>query len=406
MPKPRKNEEIKCRHFRWLLGQRNGVYFADGRSNEPSLGKLSLGTKNYKIALQDIHELDHKMAVKSGLADPTVHSPEESKLLPLTEGRRLYEKHVARPQIAGGPKPISRKRYRAVLDKSIPFFEKQGLTCWNQIKKSYLDSYAAWLDGEGYAYATEYLELNTIKTIMKFLVEYEHLPPQCLFKYPLVKPDETDTYCYKPGEVTAMLQHCEEREMNWLYRILLTLACTGLRIGELAQLSWSNIDLENQRIMLRDESTSRRVTGRKKRTTKTKSSRIFPINKQLLPVLKGIPRRRDGLVLHGPLGGKVKADTIRNVLIRDVLAPLEKQFPSEPNEIGFKDGRLHSFRHYFCSVCANSGVPEQVLMRWLGHKSSRMVKRYYHLHDEESQRQMSRVQVISNKEADSAGESD
>jgi len=39
---------------------------------------------------------------------------------------------------------------------------------------------------------------------------------------------------------------------------------------------------------------------------------------------------------------------------------------------------LHSFRHYFCSVCANRDIAEQMLMTWLGHKHSDMVKRYYH----------------------------
>ena len=47
-------------------------------------------------------------------------------------------------------------------------------------------------------------------------------------------------------------------------------------------------------------------------------------------------------------------------------------------------GGLHSFRHYSCSVSANSGVPELVVMRWLGHRNSDMVKRYYHLHDQDA----------------------
>jgi hypothetical protein len=33
-------------------------------------------------------------------------------------------------------------------------------------------------------------------------------------------------------------------------------------------------------------------------------------------------------------------------------------------------------------------------MRWLGHKESRMVEHYYHLHDEEARRQMSRVKLF------------
>ncbi|WP_261342097.1 tyrosine-type recombinase/integrase [Calycomorphotria hydatis] len=52
---------------------------------------------------------------------------------------------------------------------------------------------------------------------------------------------------------------------------------------------------------------------------------------------------------------------------------------------------MRSFRHYFCSMCANSGVPEQVLKSWMGHQSSRMVRRYYYLHDEESRQQINKI---------------
>lgn len=35
-------------------------------------------------------------------------------------------------------------------------------------------------------------------------------------------------------------------------------------------------------------------------------------------------------------------------------------------------------------------------MKWLGHRNSRMVKHYYHLHDEEAQRQMKKLSFTGN----------
>jgi hypothetical protein len=49
---------------------------------------------------------------------------------------------------------------------------------------------------------------------------------------------------------------------------------------------------------------------------------------------------------------------------------------------------------FFCSTCANSGVPEQVVMKWLGHQSSNMLRHYYHLHDEEGQRQVQKLNFM------------
>jgi integrase len=127
------------------------------------------------------------------------------------------------------------------------------------------------------------------------------------------------------------------------------------------------------------------------RTTKTGRSRSFPIHRELEKVLKTLAPAADGLLFHGPKGGRLKPDTVRIVLVRDVLKPLAKRFPSPPQGAGFRDGRLHSFRHAFCSACANGGVPEPAVRAWLGHADSEMIRVYYHLHNDEAQRQMDRL---------------
>ena len=112
-----------------------------------------------------------------------------------------------------------------------------------------------------------------------------------------------------------------------------------------------------------------------------------------MAVLKTIPRR-DGYVFHGPRGGRLKPDTVRRILVREVIKPLAKKCPTPEGEKGFTDGRLHSFRHYFCSTCANNGVPERMIMDWLGHADSEMIRHYYHLHDEEAQRRMNQLDFL------------
>ncbi|WLD15102.1 tyrosine-type recombinase/integrase [Planctellipticum variicoloris] len=394
MPKPRTKEQIQCRYYRWLLGTRDGVYFVDGRVNIPSLGRRSLGTRNRAEALRDLDDLDLNLAVQHGQAHANLLKTESRQIVPWAEGRKLYEGYVKRPIISGGPRPSTAKRYRAVLDKFIPFAEAQGRRTWNELNRQLMDDYAGWLDGESYAYATEYLELTTLKQISKFLIENQHLPSSAAFSYPLKKPDGTDTYCWKPTEVEAILQHCQTPELAWLREVVVGLAATGLRISELASLRWSDVNPEKTLITLTDETTKKSRRGQEKRTTKSGRDRTFPIQEMLGDLLRTLSPHPDGRIFHGALGGKIKADTVRRILIRDVLTPLASQFPSRPGEPGFIDGRLHSFRHYFCSNCANSGTTERVLMNWLGHRNSRMVHRYYHLHDEESIRQMQQVKLF------------
>jgi integrase len=193
-----------------------------------------------------------------------------------------------------------------------------------------------------------------------------------------------------------MVRLCRESaDLGWLANVLTALACTGLRISELASLRRSDVDKDKNLITLTDESTrGRREAGQQARRTKSGRSRFFPIHGDLLEVLNGLTPATDGLVFHGPRGGRLKPDTLRQVLIREVLAPLQEQFVTPQGESGFADGRLHSFRHFFCSACASSGVPEQVVMEWLGHSESKMVRHYFNLHDDESQRQMRRLNFV------------
>ncbi len=110
MPKPSRNEIVNGQYFRWVLRIRQGVYFADGRSNSPSLGRHSLEARNRVEALAALRELDLHMAVKHGLANPALISTRSVELLTLTEGRRVYELHVQRPAVVKGPKPSTAKR--------------------------------------------------------------------------------------------------------------------------------------------------------------------------------------------------------------------------------------------------------------------------------------------------------
>jgi integrase len=134
---------------------------------------------------------------------------------------------------------------------------------------------------------------------------------------------------------------------------------------------------------------------------KSGRSRSFPIHPDLLAVLRQLPKI-DQYAFHGPRGGRLKADTVRRVLVREVK-PLADKFPSTGGGKSFVDGRLHSFRHYFVSMCAANNVPERVVMEWVGHADSAMVRHYFHLHDEEARRQMQSLNLLGGAAGRSGG---
>ena len=395
MPKRRKHERYMGRYFSWALLNREGVFWADGRTNKINVGRHSLGTKIREEAFAALQQLDLTMAVQHGLAEPEVLEPVRGAELPLSVGRKLYEDYTSRARVSKGIRKSSQKRYKAVLDKLLAFLDSKKIPCWNRITASVIDQYLSHLEDQGYAPATLYLEGTTIKQIINCLIRKKYLPAECKISLELEKTQGTDTYCWRLEEVIALREFTlAKQELRWLYNVVTTLSFTGLRISELIALRWGDIDFASGMIKLVDESMSRR---RKEsgpiRTLKSGRNRSFPIHEELRPVLESITRNPDGYVFHGPLSGRLKADTVRNILVREVLKPLAKQFPTPPDEIGFKDGRLHSFRHFFCSLCANNKVPQQMVMHWLGHQDSKLIAHYYHLHDDEAHRQMQKIQL-------------
>ena len=374
MPRIPDRPPIQCEFYTWRLFQRQGVWYADGRRDGHALGKHSLGTRDRKEALERLRLLDRKMAIQNGLAVP-VGQQKESTDVSIEAGWEMFMKHCSRPQVTGGVSKNTKKRYRAVRAKHVDFCGKNGIHSWKEVSKETTEKYGQSLTRRPYADATIYLELVLIKSVVKWLIDEKKIPESCRFKLSMCRPEGTDTHCYSQQEVQAMVAHCRTNPaLNWMGDVIAVLACTGLRISEAAALRQSDVDLQSNTIHLTDERSSRlrRQFGNARRT-KGRRSRALPIHPELREVLEQLAVHSDGRLLHGPRGGKLKPDTVRKILIRDVIQPLTPQFPTPEREIGFEHGRVHSFRHYFVSQAFRDGASEGEVMEWVGHRDSKMV---------------------------------
>ena len=138
------------------------------------------------------------------------------------------------------------------------------------------------------------------------------------------------------------------------------------------------------------------------RTSKGKRSRVIPIHPDLKAILADLRRHSDGQVFHGPLGGRLKQDTARNIFRREVIAPLRDRFRTTRGDIGFEHARFHSFRHFFVSQCTEHGCSEGEIMTWTGHRDTELVAHYRHLRQEESRRKIERIPFINSPNHEAA----
>ncbi len=218
------------------------------------------------------------------------------------------------------------------------------------------------------------------------------------------RPIGTDTHCYSLQEVKAMVAHCKsDPQLTWMSTVVQSLALTGMRIGELASLRRTDLKIDGNGvpafIFVTDDRASARRSSTEQRRTKGKRGRVIPIHSALQRVLAELPQHTDGRLFRGPKGGKLKPDTVRNIFVRQVIDSLKSQFPTSNGEVGFADGRLHSFRHYFVSQAFFQGATESEIKQWVGHRDSRVVEIYRHLSDDESRRKFEQLDLLGERSA-------
>jgi integrase len=393
MPRKPSQPSIACPYFTWILFQRDGVYYADARSGKYKLGKHSLGTRNHNEAIERLKVLDLHMAIKLGLAKP--EAVKSSETISVAIGWQAFMDYCGRSPVMGSVSAGTLKRYRTVCDKHNKFCDRHGIEFWDQFDKAALEKYGNWLHGK-YAYRTAYFELTLLKSVNRWLIGEKKLPSDSKIEYSLTKPQGTDTYCYNREEVAAMIKHCEVNpQLGWLRDVIIGLAHLGVRIGELAGLRWTDVDLDNNVITVADERASRRkrLAGTM-RTTKGKRSRKIPIHSCLREILVKMKRGTDGRVFHAQRGGQIRPRNFLNAFISDVIEKLKEKFPMPPGETGFEHGRLHSFRHFFVSQCFLGGVSEGEIREWVGHADSKMLEHYRHLGQKDAAKKMGQIRFV------------
>ncbi len=405
MPRKPKRETIQCRYFKWTMGTRNGVYQADGRSNRLNVGRHSLDTRDRLEARAFLEELDKVKAIEFGLIEEA--EPQDSSATPLAlkAGVDAYQSHLVRPAIAGGTTLSSRQRYKSILNKFVAYAINRGITEWQEVTRAVLMAYLTHLEGSDYAERTIRTEAVVINQLMRWAIAEKHLPAECKISLPLSRPIGTTTYCWSPTEVETMLGHCRKTSnLAWLGLLILVLSRTELRISEAIALRWQDIDFDRNIIHVVNDRRGSVGSQTPKRRTKNKKDRWSPMPDDLRQALLQGCQSWKGRVDHGPQGEVLNADSVRLIFIREVINPLKQLFPTAADERGFEHGRLHSFRHYFCSQCANQDVPERMVMKWLGHKDSAMIQIYYRMHDDDAQRQIQKIDFAIGSALSVAGE--
>lgn len=148
---------------------------------------------------------------------------------------------------------------------------------------------------------------------------------------------------------------------------------TGLRIGELLALEWSDIDFSKAELTVsktchdgkNKNGTYCRITDVPKTSN---SRRVIPLPRQLLSILRDMKKHSDSPFVVS--GGKTKRLSIRSY---------QRSFELLQNKIGIPRRGFHALRHTFATRAIECGMDIKSLSEILGHKNSTVtLNRYVH----------------------------
>lgn len=158
----------------------------------------------------------------------------------------------------------------------------------------------------------------------------------------------------KPDEVENLLKACPKH----IRPVVVTALNTGMRRGEIFNLKWKHVDLDNRKLTVAN--------------SKNNESRVIPINQTLHQELSVLFDNNKGEYVFLGRDSQPTKD-------------IRTGFSAALKKAGIEDFRFHDIRHTFGSHLVMEGVNLRTVQQLMGHKDIQMTMRYSHLSHEHVQ---------------------
>lgn len=260
-------------------------------------------------------------------------------------------------------KPSTMLNYRSMTYSSlIPYFGNVPLS---SIKTADIQRYVAQRLDSGTKPATVQKALVMLKSMLKQAVEWDYLRTNPAQAVKAPKKQHVEMDCLVPEEIPILLAAFAP---EWR-PLFFTLIFTGMRLGEVLALQWSDLDWNGGTIRVR-----RTVWKGKFQDPKTHNSvRTIGMSPRLAAVLQEhklyAPWSANDLVFCTESGAFIDDANLRNRVFEPAL-----------RNAGLRKMRIHDLRHTFASLLINQGENLKYVQNQLGHASiTTTVDRYGHL---------------------------
>lgn len=199
------------------------------------------------------------------------------------------------------------------------------------------------------------------------------------------KAREKQVTCFTPAEQKQIEQAVLNGKKAKMFGVVLCLY-TGLRIGELLALEWSDVDFQKGIISVskscHDGKDNNGQFARITDTPKTETSeREIPFPKQLIPYLRNLKKYSNSIYV-------VASDSDKLISVR----AYQRSFELFLKRLHIPHKGFHALRHTFATRALECGMDVKTLSEILGHKNPTVtLKRYVHSLIDHKRQMMDRV---------------
>lgn len=202
---------------------------------------------------------------------------------------------------------------------------------------------------------------RTLKAAFSKAVQWDYIPENIFKKIKSPKVSKLFPVFISETELKLILDKTNE---NFLRDLFYTAFYTGMRLGELVNMKWTWIDLNENQILLQCSDSF---------TTKSKSVRVIPFNSHLGNIFinrwpKVLSIKNDDFVFYRINGIRLNENYV------------SKKFKEYVRLAGLNDKiHFHTLRHSFASLLVQRGVSLYVVKELLGHEALSTTQIYSHL---------------------------
>jgi len=346
--------------------QRNKVYYIDYRVRGRRIRRrIGSSRRLAELALKDI---EVKIAKKE------LGFPVEEENSSVKELFSEYMKHCQ-----ANNSRATTQRYKAIVDNFLYFLDKTrpGIFALSDLSPKVFDDFKVYRKNQlimpngqetnpakpssyarrGAKTNTVNMELGTLRTIFNQGIKWGYLKKNPTEGVEMLKVTDAKAPRFLTQEESKkLLESCG----GGLYQVFFTFLNTGMRLSELLNLEWADIDFQRRKIKIQRKPNWSPKTG----------EREIPMNAGIYELLRKLEKEKSpGTSLLFPTGnGKGYKKNLRLELIR-----IAQEF-GIPNLT-----KIHSLRHTFASQLVMKGVDLPTVQKLMGHSDIETTMIYSHL---------------------------